>query len=38
MINRKSKSPNAADAGEILAIDCGLADRAAEGDRTAFED
>ena len=38
MINRKSPSPHKADAGEILAIDCGLADRAAEGDRAAFEE
>lgn len=38
MIDRRSISPNEADAGEILAIDCGLADRAAEGDRAAFEE
>ncbi len=38
MIDRKSKSPNAAEAGEILAIDRSLADRAAEGDRAAFEE
>lgn len=38
MIDRRSKSPNEADAGEILAIDCSLADRAAEGDRAAFEE
>jgi RNA polymerase sigma factor (sigma-70 family) len=37
MIDRKSVPPNEADAGEILAIDRGLADRAAEGDRAAFE-
>ena len=38
MIDRRSKSTNEADAGEILAIDCRLADRAAEGDRAAFEE
>ncbi len=38
MIDRKSIPPIAADAGEILAIDRGLADRAAEGDREAFEE
>ena len=38
MINRRSKSPQEIDAGEILAIDCGLADRAADGDRAAFEE
>jgi RNA polymerase sigma-70 factor (ECF subfamily) len=38
MIDRRSKSPLTADAGETLAIDCGLADRAAEGDRAAFEE
>ena len=38
MIDRRSKLPNEADAGEILAIDCRLADRAAEGDRAAFEE
>lgn len=38
MINRRSTKPNAADVGEILAIDCGLADLAAEGDRAAFEE
>ena len=38
VINRKSKSSPAAGPGEILAIDCGLADRAAEGDRAAFEE
>jgi RNA polymerase sigma factor (sigma-70 family) len=38
MIDRRSKLPNKADAGEILAIDCRLADRAAEGDRAAFEE
>ncbi len=38
MIDRRSKSPNEADAGEILAIDCCLAGRAAEGDRAAFEE
>jgi RNA polymerase sigma factor (sigma-70 family) len=38
MINRRSKSSHAAEAGEILAVDCGLADRAAEGDRAAFEE
>ncbi len=38
MIDRRSKLPNEAEAGEILAIDCGLADRAAEGDRAAFEE
>jgi RNA polymerase sigma-70 factor (ECF subfamily) len=38
MIDRRSKLPNEADAGEILDIDCSLADRAAEGDRAAFEE
>ncbi len=38
MIDRKSVPPTAADAGEILAIDRGLANRAAEGDRAAFEE
>jgi RNA polymerase sigma-70 factor (ECF subfamily) len=38
MINRKPPSRYSAAAGEILAIDCGLADRAAEGDRAAFEE
>ena len=38
MIHRRPKSPPKADAGETLAIDCGLADRAAEGDRAAFEE
>jgi RNA polymerase sigma factor (sigma-70 family) len=38
MFDRRSKSPLTADAGETLAIDCGLADRAAEGDRAAFEE
>jgi RNA polymerase sigma-70 factor (ECF subfamily) len=38
MIDRRSSSPRHTDAGETLAIDCGLADRAAEGDRGAFEE
>ena len=38
MIKRRSKLPHDTDAGETLAIDCGLADRAAEGDRAAFEE
>jgi len=38
MIDGRSKSPHTAAAGETLAIDCGLADRAAEGDRAAFEE
>ena len=38
MVDRRSKYPQSAEAGEILAIDCGLADRAAEGDREAFEE
>ena len=38
MIDRKSAPPNAAEAGEILAVDRALADRAAEGDRAAFEE
>jgi RNA polymerase sigma-70 factor (ECF subfamily) len=38
MIDRKSVPPTAADAGEILAIDRALANRAAEGDRAAFEE
>ncbi|MCK9995095.1 MAG: sigma-70 family RNA polymerase sigma factor [Candidatus Krumholzibacteria bacterium] len=38
MIDRKSKPPTAAETGETLAIDRSLADRAAEGDRTAFEE
>jgi len=38
MIDPRSKSPDPAEAGKILAIDRGLADRAAEGDRNAFEE
>ncbi len=38
MINRRSTKPIAEGVGEILAIDCGLADRAAKGDRVAFEE
>ena len=38
MTPRKTPSLLKVDAGEILAIDCGLADRAAEGDRAAFEE
>jgi RNA polymerase sigma-70 factor (ECF subfamily) len=38
MGDQRHKPPHTNDAGETLAIDCGLADRAAEGDRTAFEE
>jgi RNA polymerase sigma-70 factor (ECF subfamily) len=38
MVAQRRKPPQATDAGETLAIDCGLADRAAEGDRAAFEE
>ncbi len=38
MVDRRSKYPQTADPGKTLAIDCGLADRAAEGDREAFEE
>ena len=38
MIDRRSKYPQSANTGETLAIDCGLADRAAEGDRAAYEE
>ena len=38
MVDRRSKYSQSAEAGETLAIDCGLADRAAEGDRAAFEE
>jgi RNA polymerase sigma-70 factor (ECF subfamily) len=38
MIDRRSKSSKGTEAGEILAIDCSLADRAADGDRAAFEE
>lgn len=38
MIDRRSKFPQSTDPGKTLAIDCGLADRAAEGDQAAFEE
>lgn len=38
MIGRRPHPQSKNDAGATLAIDCGLADRAAEGDREAFEE
>lgn len=38
MIDRRPHPQSNTDAGATLAIDCGLADRAAEGDRAAFEE
>jgi RNA polymerase sigma factor (sigma-70 family) len=38
MFDRRSKSPQSNNSGETLVVDCGLADRAAEGDREAFEE